>query len=1165
MAIIKTNGFAAPYRSLTLRNSKRFSTGRSGLLEIFGPIVESGGIVTVPPVRFVQQGLLVENEDPRDVIIPPTLQEPYYLTVRSPSVVLSSDLIYGFAKSPTDISESVVIVGEKANGQWRPYYDIDIDAIVKREEKDRLDLGLARPIEGLRTTFLSPDFTTSPGVIVDKAGQKHRIENAITTTRVEEDADWPRVDRLVLRRPLDEYERIARLDLILGGTYSEGAVTAHNTEFINSSQGVHSKTKAFSLPDNRLVILAARGYGTSFEITHTLYSADRQTLLSAVAVSISDFITRRDFDAALLPNGELSVTYISEGRVRLQRINPDNGALIGIPVTIDSNTQVCEKPTISILENGQQVICYEQASGPTTYKVFFTKRNITGGALFPPVDVTPLPGSYTSPYVFCTDDYYCYLAYETNDGNISLRKLNDIGQDIAPEQVVSGETVHPIHGTLTGSATYPKIVVSNSKKVTVSFLQEKPSTEKGLAFWTDGQATMVDLEDTSENILDYNFLITEPFNSRCITFSLITGVYFFKLEENNDISISETLHSGATSSVFSQRETFGSITHLWTNEFSTAFVAYGSPVAVPVIGPLFISGVLGNFNITTNQMVVDSASAPNIGDRVVISGSSQGNNGNYIVSTVSIEDFDSAGDIAIVGLQTAFNATEEDPMNVLAQYEAPAGNGARFVKSVADVKGRAFSNQEQSSDVLVARIIQPGDVILNYIPNNEPQSDSDTLGIFGSVNISWEVVGASIFQANGTLRILDFFNNLEYQIAGGDYPLNEGDALYVRLEESNLTPSYQVAPLNEIPWDEPIQIMGFIKSGEFYPKFLIQADVGKLDSGELVTIGEDLPLPIRTRLGILQEDTFEPYTSAVYIDTPDSYPTAISKLDMAFASALASLNATQYFENIIVPPGGIAAGSFLTLPLGQSYLVGSSQLKIFFDGVLKKPGLSREYVEVEDALSVGTTIQVLRDLPEDMEVSFVIIFPAATAAQTSINVTEGSILKAPNVSVIDFSGPGVTVTQPTPGIAVVTIASGGGPGGSGLQVKRYRNGSASTIPIYTPTAFLDNGQIVRADASMINIADFAGITLEPILPGQYGDTGKLGNIPGLLTALGITLAPGAYLFLGANPGEIATSAPSDPGDTILVLGQAEPPDGAAMGPFASDLWLNPQLISYQNS
>jgi hypothetical protein len=1163
MAIIKTNGFAAPYRSLTLRNGKRLSTGRSGLLEIFGPIVESSGIVTVPPVRFVQQGLLVENPDPRDVIIPLGLIEPYYLTVRSPSVVLSSDLIYGFAKSPTDISDDLVIVGEKANGQWRPYYDIDIDAVVKREERDRLDLGLARPLDGLRTTFLSPDFTLSAGVAVDKAGQKHRIEAPVTITRINEDADWPRVDRMVFRRPLDKYERIARVEQILGGTYSEGAQTAHKTAFINASLGVHQQTKAVSLVDNRVAIITMRGYGTTYQLIHTLYSDDRQSLLSAPTVSVVDNITRKDFDIAMLPNGELSIVYISEGRVRLQRINPETGALIGIPVSVDSNTQVCEKPSISILDNGQQVICYQQASGPTTFTIFFTKRNITGGALFPPVNLTNTPGSFTSPFVVCTDDYYCYLAYKTNDGNITLRTLNDIGQDFGPAVVVSEEVEHPVHGTLSGNATYPKIIVSGSKKITVSFLQEKPSSEKGIAFWTDGAATMIDLQDANEDIQDYNVLVTEPFNSRCVTFSLDTGIYFYKIEENNDITLSETLEVGLSSSVFNIRETFGSITHFWANNFSSSFVDYGSPVAVPVIGPVVISGTLGSFSISSSQFVVDSASAPNIGDQITIAGSSLGNNGPYIVSDISIETFDAPGDIAIISVTSTFAATEEDPLNVLAQYAEPAGNSVNFIKSVSDIKGRAFSNQEQNCDVLLARIIQPGDVVLNYIPNNEPQSDSDTLGIFGSVNISWEVVGPSIFQANGTLRILDFFNNVEYQIAGGDYPLNEGDALYVRLEDSNLTPSYEVAPLNEIPWEDPIQVMGFIKDGEFYPKFLIQADVGKLDSGEIITIGEDLPLPIRTRLGILQEDLFEPYTSAVYIDTPDSYPTAISKLDMAFASALASISANQYFEAVLAPSGGIPSGSFITLPLGQNYIVGSSQLKVFFDGVLKKPGLTREYVEVEDALSLGTTIQVLRDIPEDMEVMFAIIYPAATANQVSINVLENDVLKAPNVSAINFVG-SVDVQQVIPGIANVTFTGSSGPGGGNLQTKRYRNGTPSALPPFTCLAFLDNGQVVPADANILSIADFAGITLETILPGQFGDVGKLGNIPGILTALGIQVTPGTILYLSGTPGEIATTAPVNPGDTILLLGQAEPPDGTAMGLFASDLWLNPQIISYQN-
>ena len=82
-----------------------------------------------------------------------------------------------------------------------------------------------------------------------------------------------------------------------------------------------------------------------------------------------------------------------------------------------------------------------------------------------------------------------------------------------------------------------------------------------------------------------------------------------------------------------------------------------------------------------------------------------------------------------------------------------------------------------------------------------------------------------------------------------------------------------------------------------------------------------------------------------------------------------------------------------------------------------------------------------------------------------------------------------------------------------------------------------------------------GITLGLIADGAYGSVAKIGNVPGIITAAGLTPAFGAKIYISDTPGEITDIAPANP----IILGVAEPAEGPIPSGVAEDLYLSPVL------
>lgn len=119
------------------------------------------------------------------------------------------------------------------------------------------------------------------------------------------------------------------------------------------------------------------------------------------------------------------------------------------------------------------------------------------------------------------------------------------------------------------------------------------------------------------------------------------------------------------------------------------------------------------------------------------------------------------------------------------------------------------------------------------------------------------------------------------------------------------------------------------------------------------------------------------------------------------------------------------------------------------------------------------------------------------------------------------------------------------------------NRTGSIILPFKAVAWLNDNSITPADADVISIADFAGVTIDAVANLGYGKIIKIGEVPGALAGLGAIA--GQPVYLSGTPGALTLTPPVS--GTILRVGFAEPPSGSSENGEATSLFIEPHLIS----
>lgn len=879
MAVNKINGFRAPYRSETFRNISNAHTGRNGVVSMSGEVTQDLTDITIPPFTFIQEGMLVEKTDTHLTPIP-SLEAPFYLVVSAPTSADIDDLIFTFAKSPSDVVSNEVIIAAWDGNEWTRQPFLSFDGVLDDINQGNIDFERVGPFSGLLTTVPS-DYENSPGVLVDKTGLRRSLTEIASFPVVADDPDYNRIDRVVYRRPLDDENRIGVRKLLVGGTFDTAPATTADTQAFDTSL-VRNKVKTVIGSDNTAHIFTSSGYGGVYSISYKKISSDRTTVLVA-ETQIQTGLSDTAFDVVIDSANQFYLTWSAGGNI-LWRAFSSVGVALTAAVTIDAQSGECLNPKIAVDPyDSRTYVVYQSLVAPSQYQIFFTTVDTGGTPVTSPLNLTNDASNNIVPSLFVTDDYHVYVAWENATlGRITYRKFDDIGVAIDAAVNVSGAVNRIGYGTLVDGAKDPKIFVTDNKNLVVAFRQDKGGVVYGLSFYEGETSTafMIDLTSPSEDIGEYDLSIDPVYNTYQVVAANASAANYVKIRERG-VDFTLTLAAFPAQSVSTVQDKLGSIfTHVSSNTGVT-FSSYQAGVAIAYIGAIAsLVGTLSTISLANDEFLVDaSLVTPAIGDQVVLSGSGSGNNGTKSIIDVTLISFNAVDDRYIVKVGTAFAAPENPVLATVGDFQAPDGNETRFIKNTAESQAVAYSLDELPTDVLLSRIVLPGPIILNYpSPGALLGAGANTLVPHGSsVSMSWD---GSDFIVSSGLKIHDLVNNYSYVVAAGTYPMIEGEAIYVELDGSNFSVTPQVTLIQNLPWSNPIQVLGMIKDGEFNPVLLSVGGMGQLDVGESIIFGEDLHDVIRTRLGITSETVYESYTSVIGMNAADSYPTAISQTNI---------------------------------------------------------------------------------------------------------------------------------------------------------------------------------------------------------------------------------------------------------------------------------------------
>lgn len=1119
------------------------------------------GFVNIPAHIFVQNGLVVSVDTVKQ-IPESSADAPYFLIASALTSADVDDIVYTFVKSPQDfISSSAVVLSFFDGTEWRKPPFLSIKGILEEIDQQNLDYGRVGPVSGLLTTEGVTTYDTSAGVIVDRQGLRQTLEGVFSTPIISDDPDFNRVDRIIYRRPTDSSVRSGRREFVLGGAYAASVTPVHSTSFATGSVPL-TKTKVLIGSDNAAHIFYISGYGNVFSVMYTKYTSSR-TVQSVAPVALKSSMTTSDFDVCLDPSNNIYLATVNSSSDLVINKFSSVGVAIGSTFTMFTHgSYIAMKPSISYgtlnsSSTGVIFAAFQVQQAVNVNKIYFATASTSLAVATAAFQIAQVASDNRNPNLFVTDESIVYIAYEDySTGKIYYSVHNDIGTVTAAALRVSGATNRIGFGTLVDVGTQPKVFVTDNKKVFVTFLQDKGGATYGLAVYTDGSAFMRSLVSNSEAILSYSLDFDNVLNGLHIITAQAARVDYTKLE-GQTVQFTYQVSNSGTQGVSTVRDALGAMLHVWSAASAGTYTTFDTNNTVDGIGATTVSGSENNIPLTSSQIMIAAAllpTAPKPGDRITISGAVSGsNNVAKIVTLVETVSNNAPNDRYRITLDSPYIGTAESGnATTKAAVAAPDGNIASFVKTNSETLVGAFRYDVLASDILLARIALPGPVILNYSSNavGPVPSETSKLIVFGTgTTFDWENSVAGALVLSSGLKILDLVNNIVYTVAAGTYPLADNEALYVTLDTVNLSVTPAVANVNSLPFENPIQVLGVIKQTQFVSHALLSSiGLSELDSGEVQTIGGDLPDLLRQRLGITSDTTFQAYLNSYIISLTDNYPTAISKLDAAVYAIQQDVPVVEVID--VVSPTSLIVAPILTWDASNTSL----DIEVFVNGKFQVQDITgttlRDYKKTDpNKLTFNGTI------PAGSQVVIRKERTGGGAAGFLLGKEAGSQV-IPVAQSINFLGAGVSTANGGGGQWNVTI--NGGPAVSTRIGSQYKNQTGATIAAGKILAFEDDGSVALADANVMTLSDFAGVTHTAITDLNFGDVVGLGRCPGILSGLGAT--PGDLVYLGETPGELTLTPPSGLTDTIFIVGRAVPASGAAPDGSAPDLFISPQIV-----
>lgn len=635
--------------------------------------------------------------------------------------------------------------------------------------------------------------------------------------------------------------------------------------------------------DNRMAHFCTKGYGETFNLIYTLYSEDRSTVEISETSVIS--MQSEEFDVIIDENDLFHFIYPQGNELRWFTANTNGAIVDASQVIIDQGRPISYPQLIYSQALGKLLFTYSQLQDLNNNQIFFASINTSGSII---TDATRLQtdlGNNIRSDLNISQDDLIYVAWENSATlQINWMIIDDVGE-IQQDVTLASQNIDYNGTTLDSQATRPQIWMSDTQALSILFLQAKPSGANGIAISTGVDGVMTDLISSDEDFISFDVEVDEIFDDFHILAAQNERVDYIKLFPDFTrqliVRIDESEGADSVDILQDKKGSWQSTGAQLKKSTFTSVDTFG----IDYIGADVVSGGVEDVELFTNQCLAPFSDfdvrEPVAGDQVTVSGSSEGNDGDYIVQTTDLVSLNSANDYLRITMETAFNNTESPASGVSGDLQQPDGNTAKSVKHTGDLEDNAYTLEESDADILLTRIGMPGNDILNVEPNSGEVDNPEAFALAGTnVFLDWSDTQADAFTFENNLQVIDLVNTTTWTVSDGSYSMNENDAIYIRLDEDELNQIPQVVNEQNLPFGERIFVFGVLKNNRFNPSGLALGAIGQFVSGEKQKLGEHLDQSGRTRLGLLSDIQTEDLTSVIGTSNSDTYPTSLSQTNI---------------------------------------------------------------------------------------------------------------------------------------------------------------------------------------------------------------------------------------------------------------------------------------------
>lgn len=524
--------FAAPYRSKTFNDTNAFIFGRNGVVS-GGEVTTSGPTVTIQPIVFVQNGLLIDVDIPLSTNTPADLTAPYFAAVSVSSSIenLSETITPTFIKRPQDITPTTTLVAEWDGTQWIPLPKLQLFERSAEEALRSKELGFIGVARGLDCTQDISSITVQAGSLIDRTGRLVVRPNEETLQKISDPfgSNFYRVDSIVYRRPADNPARAGTLKLVKGATFvwdQDNVFTSPNT--VTTDAGGVAQTKVLRSGANTAIFSRS---GTA--IVMAVYDDTFTQILAPTTVALAV----DQFSACANPDGSFDLVYTRTSTLYYKRVDATGGDVY-TELTVSTGGGNLYDPAIITLgpSTGYFIhIAWTHAVGGTEREIMYSRRSSANTEETAPVVWIDLSADLRTPYLEKNEhDNLIYVAFENRDTGRAYLRTYDEGTVTSaqpPDEVASpielqNEVYNLDTSTLMPStgAREPVVLLGDNMELFVLWRHLKSGSDYGIAAYSPRYSEELGYKAVivRDDIVDSFSAVIDGFN-RAIILQVVGG------------------------------------------------------------------------------------------------------------------------------------------------------------------------------------------------------------------------------------------------------------------------------------------------------------------------------------------------------------------------------------------------------------------------------------------------------------------------------------------------------------------------------------------------------------------------------------------------------------------------------------------------------------------